>query len=820
MPQFVQDLRFSVRTLRQSPGFALTALLTLALGIGAVTSIFSVVDSVLLKPLALPHPGRLAMLRETDNPIGAGSIPDNPRHVDTWQHDAKSLTGVAMFQHGAVSVSAGTQHPELLQGMNVSPDFFSVLGVQPVLGRSFLPSEAIKGHDNEVILSWDAFQRYFHGDPSVIGRTLRVGGTPQTVVGVLPRSFDFPQVGYLATSVTNSTVQHYQIFNPLVVDLANESDDYDYNYLAIARLKPGVSIHQAQTELTTIQQAFNHARHLQTNPEPLVEPLLTVVTGDVSTGLWLLLAAVGAVLLIGCVNLANLQLARAVRRERELAVRAALGADRGRLVWAALSDSLVLALAGGTLGIALSFLGVRLFLAAAPANLPRLGAIQVSWPVLLGAAGLSILTAFVFGLLPALRSMRVDPQSAMQTSTTRVSASRESRRTRHVLVAAEVACTLGLLVITGLLVRSFSHLLNQNRDFDASHVTLAQVYLYAPQYGDSQGAKSQAARAAFDDRALADLAQVPGVQSVALTSETPMAGETWIDDILRPDRPLPPSRTPDANIRWISPSYATTLRIPLVEGRDLQPSDKGHPTNALISEKAAHDIWPGQNPVGRTFKLDDPASTAFTVVGVLADARINDLQSTANMIYLPYWQQPWWRPNFLIRSSIPSALLADSIRRTLWKIDPQVAITTIRSLDQQVSDSVAPQRFQTLLLSSFGAAALLLALLGIYGVLAYSVSLRQQEFGIRIALGCGKAALMRFVAREAALPVVGGILAGLALAFAATRWIHSLLYQTSAADPVSIVAGIALLLAAALLAALIPARRAADTDPIQVLRNE
>ena len=818
MPRFVQDLRFSVRTLRQQPGFALTAILTLALGIGAVTSIFSVVDSVLLKPLALPHPGELAMLRETDTPITAGTIPDNPRHVDNWMARAKSLAGTAMLQTGAFSISAGTDHPEILQGMRISPNFFSVLGVQPVLGRSFLPSEAIQGHDLEVILSWDAFQRYFHGDPSAVGRRLRVGGTPETVVGVLPRSFRFPRVEEMATSVTSAAARPYQIFTPLVIDVANEGDDYDYNYLAIARLKPGVSVQQAQAQLTTIQKAFNHARHLQTNPEPVVIPLLSEVTGDVSTGLWLLLAAVGAVLLIGCVNLANLQLARAVARERELAVRAALGADRGRLVWSALSDSLVLAVAGGALGIALSFVGVRLFVAAAPAGLPRLDAIHVSWPVLVGAAGLSILTAFAFGMLPALRSMRVDPHAAMQASTTRVSASRESRRTRHLLVAAEVACTLALLVITGLIVRSFEQLLNQNRDFDASHVTLAQVYLYAPQYGDAQGAKGQAARAAFDDRALADLARIPGVQSVAMTSETPMAGATWEDTVQRPDHPLPAAETPVADIRWISPSYAGTLRIPVVEGRDLQAADKDHDTNALISAKAARAIWPGQDPVGHTFTLTD--NTTYTVVGVLADARINDLQTTANMVYLPYWQQPWFRPNFLMRSSIPAAQLADSVRRTLWKIDPEVAIPAIRSLDEQVSDSVATQRFQTLLLSSFGGAALLLAVLGIYGVLAYSVSLRQQEFGIRIALGCGKAALMRFVAREAALPVLGGILAGVLLALAATRWVESLLYQTSAVDPVSIAGGIVLLVAAALLAALIPARRAAETDPMQVLRNE
>lgn len=816
MPNFVNDLRFSLRTLRKSPGFTLTAILTLALGIGAVTAIFSVVDSVLLTPFSLPQSEQLLMLRETE--MSTPPLPDNPRHFLAWQAAAKSIAGMALFQNHGYSIAAGTDHPEIVNGLDVQPNFFSVLDVRPWLGRTFLPNEAIDGHNNVLILTWEAWQHYFGGDPAAIGQTLRSGGIPYTVVGVLPRGFSFPRVSEIPGTMSQNAAEPYEIFSPLVLRADDrQSADGNFNYMAVARLHAGVSVRQAQVELSTIQQAFNRANHLDDNPEPMTEPLIVEVAGSVSTALWLLLAAVGSVLLIGCANLANLQLARAVSRERELAVRAALGAGRDRLVWSALADSLVLAVIGGSLGILLSFAGVRFFVAAAPLNLPRLGGIHVSWPVLLTAAGLSILTALFFGLLPALRSMGVDPQSALQTSTTRLSASRESQRTRQLLVAAEVACTLALLIVTGLLVRSFSHLLDQNRDFDASHVTLVRVFLYAPQYGDLSP-KSEAVRAAFTERALADLAAIPGVQSVASTSETPMAGDTWIDNVTRPDHPLPDTQTPLANIRWISPSYADTLRIPLLAGRNLKAEDKQHADNALISEQAARSIWPGENPIGRTFTLGDKG--LYTVVGVLADARINDLKSTPNMIYFPYWQNAWWRVNFLVRSPQPTSALAGEIQRTIWKIDPQVAIPTLKSMNEQVSDSVATERFQTLLLSSFGAAGLLLALLGIYGVLAYSVSLRAREFGIRIALGCDKSALMTFVARQAVLPVAGGIVAGLGLAFAATRWVHSLLYETSAADPISIVASIALLLAVALLASLLPARRAAQTDPMQVLRNE
>ncbi|WP_158945450.1 ABC transporter permease [Granulicella sp. S190] len=817
MHTLLQDLRYSLRTLRRSPGFAFTAILTLALGIASITSVFSVVKSVLLKPFDFPDSSRLVVLRETSREQNYAPSPDNYKHYLNWKANSHTLADAAIFRNNTFSVSSGTDHPEIVSGLNISPEFFSVLGVTPMLGRSFLPAEAAKGHDNVVILTWSAWQRYFAGDTGVIGRMLTIGGTPETVVGILPRDFSFPHMNEMATAVSQREVNAYEVFQPLVPDPSFMNDSGGYDFLVIGRLKVGVSPAQVESELGGLQQAFAQNAHLSLHPWIVVESLKQEVAGRVSTALWLLLAAVGAVLLIGCVNLANLQLARAIAREREIAVRAALGASRKRLVGATLMESGVLAAIGGALGILLSFTGVQFLIAAAPSSLPRLSETHVSLPILLAAAGLSILTALIFGALPALRSMRVDPQSAMQANSNRAANSRKGQRTRNLLVAGEVACTVVLLIVTGLLMQSFSRLLTQQRDFDSSRVTLAQVDLYAPQYGDTR-TNSDKVRAAFIDRALESLQNMPGVQSVAMTSEMPLAGETWIDGIQRPDHPVPSNQEPSANMRWVSPSYLDTLRIPLVEGRNLQASDRDHPTNALISQQMARIAWPGEDPLGKTFTTGDVE--IFTVVGVVADARINDLKKTASMVYLPYWQNPLWRVYLLVRSSQSSSLLTDSIRREIWKIDPTIAIPVLKSLDDQVNDSVATERFQTLLLSGFGIAALLLALLGVYGVLAYSVSLREQEFGIRIALGSGKTALMRLVLSQAALPVVGGSLVGLALALIITRWIQSLLYETKAFDPAAIAASLALLLTAALLAALLPARRAASVDPIKALKTE
>ena len=388
------------------------------------------------------------------------------------------------------------------------------------------------------------------------------------------------------------------------------------------------------------------------------------------------------------------------------------------------------------------------------------------------------------------------------------------------MVAAQVACTVVLLIVTSLVLRSLSHLLGQDRGFDSSHVTLAQADLFTPQY-DNDGPTGNAARLAFVDRALTALGQLPGVQSTALTSVAPLTGETWVDNLSRPDHPVPAGHEPAINVRWINPDYLPTMQSPLVAGRNITAADRANPYVALISERTAREGFPGENPIGRTISdLVPNDKKTLTVIGVVADARINGLKDNAAMVYLPYWAYTPLTLSFLVRSSQPSNALIPELRRVIWQIDPQVAIPSLKSMDEQVSDSVATDRFQAMVLSSFAAAALFLALLGVYGVLAYSVSLRRRELGIRIALGSGKSALIALVLRQAAYPVLLGTGVGFTMALVALRWVRSLLYQTSVMDPLAVGGSVLLLWVAAAISAIVPARRAASTDPMRALRTE
>lgn len=823
-----QNVRYAVRQLRKSPGFTAVAVGTLALGIGGMTSVFSVVNGVLLKPFAFPEPQQLVVIRELTH--GRGGLgdpgPNNYRHYLRLKQTTKTLQDAAIIFQVGTSVALDSGHPQIVSAVRTSPNLFRVLGVRPLLGRDFVDADAQKGATPVVMLSYVGWQTLYGGDPAVVGRTLgRTVGTRATVVGVLPPELRFPQVP-MSPDMKFEEIGGYQepmLYSALTPSDTDLHDDTgDFNYKVIGRLKPGVSAAQAQAELDGLQQAYSAAAKLPERYGAAVTPMAQDVTAGVSRALWLLLAAVAGVLLIGCVNLANLQLARAMAAEQETAVRAALGANRMQLVMARLTESLVLGVAGGAAGAGLAFAGVKLLLALAPGNIPRADQVTVNGPVLAFAAGLSIAAAVLFGILPALRSLRVAPQAALQANSTRAGASREGGRTRMLLVAAEVACTLVLLIVTSLVMRSFSRLLQEDRGFDANHLTAMQVDLFAPQYSDTL-ANVDTVKREFVERTTAGLAQLPGVQAVGLTSAMPMTGENWIDGLNRPDHPLPDAEVPMVNVRFVSPGYVATMGMHMVEGRNFTDADQKNGDVALISERAAREGFPDTDPVGKTIigiNPYDDGKKATTVIGVVADTRINGLKDTAAMVYVPYWTYTPWRLTFLVRSTEGAATLMPAMRRVVWSVDPQVAIPTIKTLDEQVGDSVAAERFQADLLGSFAACGLLLALIGVYGVMAYSVSLRRQEFGIRIALGSQRNALMGLVLRQAALPVGLGAGVGLGLAFVAMRWVRSLLYRTSAMDPVAIAASVAALLAVAAVAALLPARQAAGVDPVRVLRTQ
>jgi predicted permease len=818
-----RDIRFAVRQLRKSPGFALTAILTLALGIGAVTSVFSVVNTVLLKPFVFRDPDRLVVMREAiDKERGERTaIPVNYRHFLRLKSTATTIEDAAIFAQLGVSVSPHGDHPQLVGAVVASPNLFHLLGVQPMLGRSFVEADANKGAPDVVLLSYAGWQTLFGADPKALGQSLRINGHPVTIIGVMPPEMRFPQIALAQKIAFQETARNAMLFEPLVPSERDLTADMgNFNYKALARLKPGVTLAQAIAELDALQNSYTISAHLPFPFSIALTPLTKDVASGVSGALWLLFAAVGAVLLIACVNLANLQMARAVNAERETAVRAALGASKTQLVWSRLTESVLLALAGGTAGAGLAFAGVRLLLALVPAAVPRLDEVRVNTPVLLFAAGISVIAAIAFGILPALKSLRVHPQAALQANSTRAANTQQGRRTRNAMVATQVACTVVLLIVTSVVLRSFSNLMRRNRGFDLSHITVAQVDLFTPQY-DVDGAKGNAIRLALADRTLTALGQLPGVQSVAVTSVTPLTGETWVDNLFRPDHPVPAGKEPRINVRWINPDYLPTMDSPLVAGRNITAADRANPHVALISEKTAREGFPGENPIGHTIvDLVPNDKRPLTVIGVVADAHINGLKDDAAMVYLPYWAYTPLTLSFLVRSSQPGNVLIAEMRRAIWQIDPQLAIPTLKSMDDQLRDSVATDRFQAVVLMSFGATALLLALLGIYGVLAYSVSMRKQEFGIRIALGSGRGALVRMVLLQACYPVLLGAGIGLSMGFGALGWVRSLLYQAPVVDPLAIGGSVALLLAAAAVAALIPACRAACCNPVGALRME
>ena len=802
------EFRYAIRALLRDRAFACMVVLSLAVGIGANTAIFSLVDGVLLRPPGYREPDRLVAISQMAPKLlkSYPALPVNIAIYLEWRKQLASFESLGIARAGAFNMT-GSGDPEQLRGAVVSANLFTVLGVQPRIGRKFLDSEDPAGHDRVAIVADSLWRRRFGSDPGIAGRKILLDGNPYEIVGVLPPSFHFPRE---EKPGARSLGEWAEIYKPL----GYENDDLpvhmgDFNYWTTARLRPGVSLAKAQAELNVVQAGISARLPGDLDLHANLVPLTERMVGDVRQGLILVMAAVGAVLLVLCVNLANLSLARAAGRARDAAIRTALGASRSRLVRHSLAESTVLALAGGGLGVLLACWGVRALLAAAPVDLPRLHDVQVDARVLLFALGISLGTGLIFGTLPALRSAARAPFETLKGASRSNTEGRGGLRVRNLLVSLEVGLCGTLLVTAGLLIASFVRLMAVDKGFDVERVIAMNVSLLGSKY------PKEPQRAAFFQRALEKAAAMPGVQSASLVSALPLQGETWIDIVGMEHETRPLVELPSTNVRFISPGYFQTLHVALGDGSDFQERDRGRKV-CIVSASLAARVWGNQNPVGR--KLNDN-DQLLDVVGVTPDFRSTSLDhDPVNLLYIPYWQRPRLSASLLVRSGMDPRGLAAPLRRAIWDIDAEATVPEIHTLKEVMAQSVAERRFQMMLVLLFAAAALALAAFGTYGVLSYAVTRRTAEMGIRMALGASQGGVLRMVVRQGMLPVLVGLAAGGAAALGIGRYLESLLFHVSPRDPVAFGVSGAVLLLVSAAACLIPARRATRVNPIDALR--
>ena len=787
------------------------AILSLAIGIGANTAIFSLVNGVLLRPLDFPDPQRLTAIAISVPQFRNGEpLPVNIAQLVEWRKRTTSFEGIGGYRNTTMSIT-GDGRPELISGAQVSANFFDVLGVQPRLGRNFLEAEDHYGQHREVILADTLWRRRFAGDPSIVGRTISLGGAAYTVVGVMPPDFVFPKQ---PSDIGKRLNGGMEMFRPL----GYQPDDTvphggDLNYAAIARLRRGVSIERARAELTSAEAAMDAQIGASSwKITPVVTPLQQQLTGDVRQSLIVLLAAVGAVLLVLCVNLANLSLSRAAGRARESAIRTALGASRWDLARQSLTETVMLAVLGGGLGVVFAFWTVQPLIAAAPIDMPRLRTVSVDGRVLAFALGLSVITALLFGILPALRSASSGaPYETLKSTNYSNAGGPTGLRLRNLLVALEVGLCAALLVTAGLFLSSFVRLTTIPKGFDVERVLAVDVALPGVKYAKDADVSR------FYEAVLDKARAMPGVESAAVSSYLPLRGESWIDIIRTENDSRPEAQLPNANLRFVSPGYFQTLHMPFRGGRDFESTDRNRMT-AIISQSLANKLWPNQDAVGR--RLMDMGKP-HEVVGVVADARSTNLdQAPVDMLYIPLWQRPQNSSSILVRTAMDPKSIASALRAAVWSADGDVPVPAERTLEQIMSESVARRRFQMTLVVSFAIAALALAAVGTYGVVSYAVARRRVEIGIRMALGAGQANVLRLVLRQGMMPVFAGLVAGALAALAIGSYVSALLFQVSPHDPVAFSATSAVLIAVSALACWIPARRAAGVSPIDAIRYE
>ena len=803
-----QDAAISVRQLRRSPGFAAVAVVTLALGIGATTAVFAVVDAVLLRPLPFAAPGELFLIQR-ERPGGSARVEATYPEYRLLRDETRAFAGLAAMP-SALQPSTWTDgtSSEPLAAIGASGNLFDVLGVRAMLGRTLTPDDDRGGVTPSIVLSHGLWTRTFGADPQILGRRLELNGTGFTVVGVMPKGFEYP----LGSEAWVALV-------PAIDSLVDNKQIAFLNI--VGRVRPGVTLTGAREEAQRLftQSAQAAGIPVTALPVPRLTPLEDELLGGARRGMLVLLAAASLVLLVACANVANLLLARAATREGELAVRTALGASRGRLVRQLLVEAAVLSVIGTVIGIGACLLGRDVLDALVPADLYRATTVDIDARVASFTAGLMVATMLLFGVLPALRGTRLSPGAVLRASTGRTTSGGNARRTQRVLIAAEVALAVMLLIGGGVLLRSFARLNSAPLGFDRMRTLTAELYL-----PDAKYAELAKVRAFYRD-ATERVRRLPGVSSAGGVLLRPLAGPDGFDYPLTVEGADPTAhrQQPLVNYEAVTPGYLQAAGIPVLEGRDITAADdETAPRVVIVSAATASRFWPNTSPVGKRLKWGPPDSPApwIEVIGVAGAARYRDPRVETLDVYVPYTQSPWKLNHLVVRTAGDPAALASPVRTALAEIDPGVRLTHVATVGELASLALSQPRFQVTLVGVFAAVALLLGAVGIFGVVSFATARRTRELGVRMALGARGLDVQRLVVMETLRTVGAGIIAGIGGAMAGSRLLEALVYGVSARDPLTYVVVPAVVVGVALLAALVPARRAARVDPATVLRME